>query len=200
MKRTQNYLKVRRSLQVGAVVGGLMVGAYGQGNVPDAQVESNVLKALASAPELANESITTRTVYGTVTLSGSVRDEATRRRAEALASNADGVRKVVDELQLGSAAAATAGPATGAGQVLQSDGTYAPAGGGAAAGPAPGSASAEQAQRNDPDADQQLDQQMQPQSGGTNGISGQNAPGGQTQNGANGQGGCRRHRTIPAHR
>ena len=47
--------------------------------VPDAQVEANVLKALAGAPQLADQPITTTTVYGVVTFSGQVRDEPTRR-------------------------------------------------------------------------------------------------------------------------
>jgi hypothetical protein len=71
-------------------------------NLPDAQVEANVLRALAGAPQLATQSIKTTTVYGTVTLSGSVADEPTRVLAETLASKAAGVQKVVDELTLAS--------------------------------------------------------------------------------------------------
>ena len=135
-------------------------------------MEANVLKALASAPELANQSITTKTVYGTVTLSGSVSDEAARTRAENLTANAIGVKKVVDELQLGSAVADNGqqmGNNPAAPLVLQSDGTYAPAPAatapdqGTGQTPAPGSAPATTAQRNNPDADQALDQQMQQQ-------------------------------------
>ena len=51
----------------------------GQGSsttLPDAQIESNVLRALASAPELSSQNIQTSTVYGTVTLTGNVHDEA----------------------------------------------------------------------------------------------------------------------------
>ena len=70
--------------------------------MPDAQIEANVLKALAGAPQLADEKITTTTVYGEVTLSGSVKDEPTRALAETLASQAAGVKKVIDELTLSS--------------------------------------------------------------------------------------------------
>jgi hypothetical protein len=146
--------------------------AVAQNTVPDAQVESNVLKALASAPELATESITTNTMYGTVTLSGTVRDENTRRRAENLAANSNGVKKVVDELRLADGSGAAPAleaqnqqaapqqqPGPQPGMVLQSDGTYAPAPAGTSADPAPGTAPAETAQRNNPDADYQLDQQ-----------------------------------------
>ncbi len=147
--------------------------ALAQNTVPDAQVEANVLKALASSPELANESITTKTVYGTVTLSGSVSTEAARTKAENLAANARGVQKVVDELTLNSQQAAAQTPEPGPGQVLLSDGTYGPAPVATAAdqpqqaatAPQPGTAPAAGAQRNNPDADAALDQQMDQQMG-----------------------------------
>ena len=174
------------------LLGGMLAAAgaaVAQGTVPDAQVESNVLKALAGAPDLASEAITTRTVYGVVTLSGSVHDEAARRHAETLASNAAGVKKVVDELQLGtSAATATTAAGTTANSsapmVLQSDGTYAPAS--ASDGPAPGSAPAEQAQRNNPEADQALDQQIESQQPNSAQMGQQTQTGQQTQQGAPG--------------
>ena len=160
--------------------------ASAQNAVPDAQVEANVLKALASSPELANESITTKTVYGTVTLSGTVSTETARTRAENLAANANGVQKVVDELTLGGQQQARSQPpanATAPAQggnaqplVLMSDGTYGPAPATSTqqpqlqpGAPQPGSAPATGAVRNNPDADAALDQQMdqraqQPQS------------------------------------
>ncbi|HEY0265079.1 MAG TPA: BON domain-containing protein [Granulicella sp.] len=78
------------------------------GTVPDAQIEAGVLKAFADTPQLANENIITNTVYGTVTLSGSVKDEPTRQLAENLAAKTSGVKKVVDELTLGSTTDASA--------------------------------------------------------------------------------------------
>jgi hypothetical protein len=89
--------------------------------LPDAQVEANVLKAFAGAPQLANQSITATTVGGVVTLTGFAQDEASRTLAENLASRAGGVQKVVDQLALG----AGAPPDEGQGQ-MQSDGTMAP--------------------------------------------------------------------------
>ena len=156
------------------LLAGIAGAAVAQNTMSDAQVEANVLRALAGTPELANETITTNTVYGTVTLIGSVRDEAARRKAETLAANAAGVKKVVDELQLTSSSSsqpnqnAAISDQPAAPLVLQSDGTYAPADGQStypASGqrPAPGSAPAHQAQRNNPDTDQQLDQQMEQQ-------------------------------------
>jgi len=129
----------------------LLAGAISLGGVsfgqaktlPDAQIEANVLRALAGAPQLATQSIKTTTVYGTVTLSGTVSDEAARTLAENLASRAVGVQKVVDELTLGDGTNPNPGPNPGPGQAapanpqeadpgqgsnpqLQSDGTMAP--------------------------------------------------------------------------
>ena len=121
----------------GLLAGSGMSVAQGR-NLSDAQVEANVLRALAGAPELATQSIKTTTVYGTVTLSGSVSDEASRVMAETLASKSQGVQKVVDELTLadGSDGAGTSnqnpqpqqypGQNQGSTPQLQSDGTMAP--------------------------------------------------------------------------
>ncbi|HEY6376939.1 MAG TPA: BON domain-containing protein [Edaphobacter sp.] len=102
--------------------------------MPDAQVEANVLKALAGSSQLADQSISTDTVYGTVTLSGTVRDEASRDLAEKLVSTTQGVKKVVDELTIGGSAPAAASVTNptddtagqGTNPNLQSDGTMAP--------------------------------------------------------------------------
>lgn len=102
--------------------------------VPDAQIESDVLRALAGNAKLADQTITSNTVYGTVTLSGSVRSEESRRLAETVVSQTPGVRKVIDELTLGTDANATtqksedpaqAADNTGSNPLLQSDGTMA---------------------------------------------------------------------------
>jgi BON domain len=149
-------MSVLRFRNVGVVVlaGGLMSGAVGasaqstQTTLPDAQIESNVLRALASAPELSSQNIQSSTVYGTVTLTGNVHDEAMRTTAENLVARAQGVQKVVDELAIGDTpppqpgdqadqgdqgdqnGAAPNGPPAGSPNnqmALQSDGTYAPA-------------------------------------------------------------------------
>lgn len=118
---------------------GLASAAMAQSSaMPDAQVEANVLRALAGSPQLATQSIKTTTVYGTVTLSGTVADETSRTLAETLASRAPGVTKVVDQLTLTSDSDANAAPGTdgsaapaqsaqGSNPQLQSDGTMAPA-------------------------------------------------------------------------
>ena len=109
-------------MAISLMSGGLAVLAQsnsGQDNsttLPDAQIESNVLRALASAPELASQNIQTSTVYGTVTLTGNVHDEAMRTTAENLAARAQGVKKVVDELVLGDTPPPAAGDQAGAGR------------------------------------------------------------------------------------
>jgi hypothetical protein len=95
--------------------------------IPDAQIEANVLKALAGAPELADQSITSTTVYGTVTLNGTVRDEPLRDLAEHVVANTAGVQKVVDQLTIGTPPPANNDSQQGATNPnLQSDGTMAP--------------------------------------------------------------------------
>jgi hypothetical protein len=164
--------------------------AQNRSTLPDAQIESNVLRALASAPQLSSQNIQSSTVYGTVTLTGNVHDEAMRTTAENLVARAQGVQKVVDELALGDTPPASVGDRSEQGDqggpppngqqdgaqnnqmVLQSDGTYAPAQGQNGAQ----DSQPMQGQNGAPPPDQQEGQQMQ----------GQNAPppeGGQGQQG-----------------
>jgi len=151
-----------RNFWVAALAGGLVLSVAGASaqntstTLPDAQVESNVLKALASAPELSTQNIQSSTVYGTVTLTGNVHDETLRTTAENLVARAQGVQKVVDELALGDTPPQQPGDQASQGDqngpppngqqpdgsqnnqmVLQSDGTYAPAPN-QAGGPPPG--------------------------------------------------------------
>ncbi len=138
--RTRNAAILTLGFAVCAAGASAQDAPAAQPKFPDAQVEANVLRALAGAPELSTQNIQTSTVYGTVTLTGNVHDEAMRTRAENLAARAPGVKKVVDELTLGDTPAATAAAAAPAqpspsdstdapqaGQpVLLSDGTYGP--------------------------------------------------------------------------
>ncbi|QNI35572.1 BON domain-containing protein [Edaphobacter albus] len=97
---------------VAVVAVGLTATGYPQQKtVSDAQVEADVLKSLAGVPELADQAIGSSTVYGTVTLSGSVASEALRSKAEQAVANTPGVKKVVDELVIG-----TPAPTTGVSQ------------------------------------------------------------------------------------
>ena len=134
--------RIQYRLGIVALIAGLAAAAASAQNetkIPDAQVESNVLRALASAPELSTQNIQSSTVYGTVTLSGNVHDETLRTKAENLVARAQGVKKVVDDLTLGDTPAVAANASDGSqmpesgdssqppNEVLQSDGTYAPA-------------------------------------------------------------------------
>ena len=161
--------------------GGIIAGAQNSpaqnsSKLPDAQIESNVLRALASAPQLSSQNIQSSTVYGTVTLTGNVHDEAMRTTAENLVARAQGVQKVVDELALGDTPPVAPADQAQDGQgvpppngqqdgdqnnqmVLQSDGTYAPAQGQNAAPPQP-----------------MQDQNGSPANGQDQGMQGQNGP------------------------
>jgi hypothetical protein len=136
MKHGNPFLKF--SVKPFVVASLFSIGAVGfsqakPSKMPDAQVEANVLKALASAPQLSNQAITTSTVYGVVTLSGTVQDEPSRDTAEHLAANAAGVQKVIDQLTIGvvpsNGANSVNGQSAGPGEsnpAMQSDGTMAP--------------------------------------------------------------------------
>jgi hypothetical protein len=118
----------RSLLPAGLLLGcGVAVAQTKPAAMPDAQIEANVLKALAGAPELADQSITSTTVYGTVTLNGTVRDEPLRDLAEHLVANTAGVQKVVDQLTIGTPPPTGNDSQQGATNPnLQSDGTMAP--------------------------------------------------------------------------
>ncbi len=147
MGQGNSILKVSavRILSAGLLLGGVVFAQTKAATIPDAQIEANVLKALAGAPELADQSITSTTVYGVVTLNGSVRDEPSRDLAEHLVANTAGVQKVVDQMVISA-------PATGASNSqqaasnpnLQSDGTMAPPQGQGQSAPPPPPAAAGQ--------------------------------------------------------
>jgi len=141
-------------LTIGLAAGAVDARGQAQPQMTDAQIEANVLRALAGAPDLSTQNIQTSTVYGTVTLTGNVHDETLRTKAENLAARAQGVKKVVDELTLGDTPATPAADASAQGQpgmpseqpdgsaqanqpVLLSDGTYGPAPDGSGAQAAP---------------------------------------------------------------
>jgi hypothetical protein len=114
-------------LSAGMFLGSMAQAQTKSGTIPDAQIEANVLKALAGAPELADQSIASTTVYGVVTLNGTVRDEPSRDLAEHLVANTAGVQKVVDQLVISAPAAASSDTQQGGSNPnLQSDGTMAP--------------------------------------------------------------------------
>lgn len=91
----------------------------------DAQIEANVVRALAGSKTLAADNITTTAVFGKVTLSGVVTDEASKELAGTLASGAPGVKTVINNLTIGTPSVGNAtagdnsGPDPAAGNVAQ---------------------------------------------------------------------------------
>jgi hypothetical protein len=74
----------------------------------DSQIQSDVGYALSNSPSLKNQHITAATVEGDVTVSGNVRDEASKELAESLIYRVNGVRSVTNNLTVGDAAPASA--------------------------------------------------------------------------------------------
>ncbi|QNI34346.1 BON domain-containing protein [Alloacidobacterium dinghuense] len=64
----------------------------------DADVETDVITALAHSPQLQGQQITAATIQGDVTLSGTVSDAATKQLAEQIAAGVSGVRSVQNNL------------------------------------------------------------------------------------------------------
>lgn len=132
-------------LSAGLLLGSVVFAQTKPATMPDAQIEANVLKALAGAPELADQSITSTTVYGVVTMNGTVRDEPSRDLAEHLVATTAGVQKVVDQMVISAPAAVSSNSQQGASNPnLQSDGTMAPPQGQGQSAPAPPPAPAAQ--------------------------------------------------------
>jgi hypothetical protein len=78
------------------------VSAYAQTTpINDAQVEANVLKALAQEPRLAEQKVDSSTTSGIVTLAGSVADPAHRDLIDQIVARTPGVAKVIDQFAVG---------------------------------------------------------------------------------------------------
>ncbi len=79
----------------------------------DADIQSDVAYALSHSKSLQGQHITAATVEGDVTVSGYVRDEASKELAESLIYRVNGVRSVTNNLTVGDAPQATAANAQG---------------------------------------------------------------------------------------
>jgi BON domain len=78
------------------------VSAYAQTPpINDAQVEANVLKALAQELRLAEQEVGSSTTSGIVTLTGTVADPSDRDLVEQIVARTAGVTKVIDQLAVG---------------------------------------------------------------------------------------------------
>lgn len=66
----------------------------------DQAIQSDVLKALASYPDVSSDHITAHTRDGVVTLTGTAGSETAKSQAQVVAATVDGVRSVVNDLQI----------------------------------------------------------------------------------------------------
>jgi hypothetical protein len=65
---------------------------------PDADIQNDLAAALAQSPQLQAQNITAATIQGDVTLSGTVRDDASKQLAQQIAAGVSGVRSVENNL------------------------------------------------------------------------------------------------------
>lgn len=84
----------------------------------DAAIQTDVAAALSNSGTLKGQQITAATVEGDVTISGNVRDDASKELAESLIYRVNGVRSVTNNLTVGGAA-----PQPAQGQVKGGDNT-----------------------------------------------------------------------------
>jgi len=89
-------------LIVGALLLGALAAAAQQVN-PDDEIYDQVRRRLANDPDVKGAAIEVEVRDGVVTLRGKVREEKHRLKAERITRRVKGVKKVVNELRLGTA-------------------------------------------------------------------------------------------------
>lgn len=100
-------MKTMFSLLAGATLAVTLAVGVGCVKAPsDAQVTSDIQSKLAADSGLQNKQVTVQAANGTVTLSGSVDNDAEREAAAKYAASAPGVKTVINNLQVGPAMAA----------------------------------------------------------------------------------------------
>src|SRR5690242_6170022 len=77
---------------------------YAQSTRSDLAIQSDVLKALASYPELSGEHITATSKNGTVTLAGTASSDTVKSQAEVVAATVDGVQSIVSKITVNASA------------------------------------------------------------------------------------------------
>ena len=111
MKTKSSLLFFRITLLVGA----LALGAACSKGPSDAQVTAEIQTKLSADSGLQNQQLTVQAANGTVTLSGTVDNDAEREAAAKYAASAPGVKQVINNLQVAPmAATAEATPAAAA--------------------------------------------------------------------------------------
>ncbi len=101
-------MKIMFSFFAGATLAAVLALGVGCVKAPsDAQVTSDIQSKLAADSGLQNKQVTVQAANGTVTLSGSVDNDAEREAAAKYAASAPGVKQVINNLQVGPMAAMT---------------------------------------------------------------------------------------------
>lgn len=95
-------IRLLSALIVAVAVAGCASTQTAGRQIDDAEITARVKAKLAADPEVKAHEIDVDTLDGEVRLSGIVDDSATRAEAEQLARRTDGVRRVKNELKVGS--------------------------------------------------------------------------------------------------
>src|SRR5450432_1199363 len=94
-------MKTRSCLLVGVALAVTLAMGVGCAKAPsDAQVTSDIQSKLAADSGLQNKQLTVQAANGTVTLSGSVDNDAEREAAAKYAGSEPGVKTVINNLQV----------------------------------------------------------------------------------------------------
>jgi BON domain len=102
-------MKARGSLHLGAVVFVILLGAAGCAKAPnDAQIASDIQSKINADSGLQGKQLGVQATNGSVTLSGSVDNDAQRDAAARYAASVPGVKQVVNNLTVGPAPATVA--------------------------------------------------------------------------------------------
>jgi hyperosmotically inducible protein len=96
------YVTLTAALVAGLIASGCASTQTAGRQIDDAEITASVKAKLAADPEVKSHEIDVDTLDGEVRLSGIVDDSATRAEAEKLARGTDGVRRVKNELKVGS--------------------------------------------------------------------------------------------------
>ncbi len=123
MERSKERLSSKTASRLSFVLGlGLLIAGPGMavgsaqtqqsGTRSDLAIESDVLKALASYPDISSEQIAATTQNGVVTLNGTASTSTASGQAQVVAATVNGVRSVVSHVQVTGAPAAKPSAAT----------------------------------------------------------------------------------------
>ncbi len=96
-------MRVLSTLVILGLLASFCLPALAQKNNPDDEVYDQVRRKLANDPDVKGGAIEVEVQDGVVTLRGKVREEKQKIKAERITKKVKGVKKVVNELQIGTA-------------------------------------------------------------------------------------------------